>query len=512
MIKSKREQELEIENKKLKQENELLKKTLKIQNEKLKKEQEIVEDLMKENKTIYYKNKYEIEKEENEKLQDQLKEKDDYIAKIRGQLEKNSTNSSKPSSTDGFKKRIHSFREKTDREQGAQKGHEYHAPKLVDNPDKVVKLRKKRTCKCGGKIEYNEKIIKRQLIDLLTKYYTIEYQGQIGKCNKCGRIYRPQFPKNINNAVNYGNSVKGFSMILSDYGNIAVDKIQEIIGVLTNTDGPVGGSIMKWKNEFYQKISPICEDIKEALLKEPVINHDETPYRENGKQQYAIGAFTENLSLIECNGGREKEAFDAMNIFPRYGGTIVGDHYALNESFNGQTAFCNAHTIRTAKGVLDVRAESMAKQYIDFMYNLKNEVDKSEQNKLSKERFEVIKREYIELLENWKEQFNKFMIGRDTKYYDEERKLINLLLNYVDGHLLFAKNSLIPFTNNLAERGLRPLKSKIKVIGGFREKYYADGYCKTLSIIQTSQKQKQNPCKIFGEIFSGKQKIFAFQS
>lgn len=510
-MKSKRELELEEEVKRLKKEIETLKKTLKLQSKQMKQKDEILEDLLKENKTIYYKNKYEIEKENNQKLKEELQNKNDYIAKIRGQLEKNSSNSSKPSSTDGYKKKIHSFREKTDKKQGAQEGHEYHAPKLVEHPNKTVKLRKKQKCKCGGRIEYDEKVIKRQLIDLLTKYYTTEYQGQIGKCNKCGKIYRPQFPQGINNAVNYGNSTKGFSMILSDYGNVAVDKIQEIIGILTNTEGPVGGSIMKWKKEFYKKISPICEDIKEELLKEPVINHDETPYRENGKQQYAIGAFTERLSLIECNGGRDKEAFEAMNIFPRYGGTIVGDHYALNESFNGETAYCNAHTIRTAKGVLDVRADSMAKQYIEFMYKLKNEVDKSDKNKLSKERFKVIRKEYKELLEKWKEEFNSFMVGRDTKYYDDERKLINLLLEYVDGHLLFAKKSLIPFTNNLAERGLRPLKSKIKIIGGFRTKYYANGYCKTLSIIQTSQKQKQNPCEIFEKIFSGERNIFAFQ-
>lgn len=277
-------------------------------------------------------------------------------------------------------------------------------------------------------------------------------------------------------------------------------------------EGPASGSIMNWKKELYEKIEPICEDIKEALLKEPVIHHDETPYRENGKQQYAIGAFTEGLSLIECNGGREKEAFDKMGIFPRYAGTIVGDHYALNESFKGQTAYCNAHTIRTAKSVLDIRKDSMAKQYIEFMYKLKDEVEKAGKNKLSKERYEVIEKEYRELLENWKKEFNSFMVGRNTNYHDEERKLINLLIKYVDGHLLFAKNKLIPFTNNPAELGLRGVKSKIKVIGGFRKKSYADGYCKTLSIIQTSKKQNCNPCEIFSKIFSGEKNVFAFQN
>jgi hypothetical protein len=513
MIKSKREQELETEIKKLKKEIETLKKTLKLKNKQMKQKDEQLEDLSKENKTIYYKNKYELEKEENQKLRKQLQEKEDYIVNIRGQLQKNSTNSSKPSSTNIYIKPICNSREKTNRKQGGQTGHAYHESQLVETPTKTKKLRKQRTCECGGKIEYDKEIIRRQIIDLLTQYSVIEYQGQNGKCSKCGKIYKPQFPKEINNRVNYGNSTKVFSMILGDYGNIAVDKIQEIIGFLTNSKGPVGGTIMKWKKECYKKMKPIREDIKNEMIeKEPIINNDETPYRENGKLQYAIGAFTDKYSVIECNGGRDKTAFDEMGIFTKYVGTIMGDHYALNESFNGQTAFCNAHTIRTAKSVLEVRKESMAKQYIEFMYKIKAEVDKSKNNKLSEERYKEVRKDYIELLEKWKKEFNKFMEGKNTKYYDDERKLINLLLEYVDGHLLFAKEDFVMFTNNLAEQGLRPLKTKTKVIGGFRNKFYADGYTSSLSIIQTARKLGLNPCDILKKIMSGQRNVFAFQN
>lgn len=41
---------------------------------------------------------------------------------------------------------------------------------------------------------------------------------------------------------------------------------------------------------------------------------------------------------------------------------------------------------------------------------------------------------------------------------------------------MFAKESEVPFTNNDAERGLRPIKTKMKVIGRFRELVNVDGY------------------------------------
>lgn len=515
MIKSKKEQELELEVKRLKKENETLKKTVMIQSKQLKIQNELLEDLQKENKTQYYKNKYELALQDKQimkkQYEKQLQEKGDYISKLKGQIQKNSSNSSKPSSTDGFKKVIHNCRENTGKRQGGQEGHKYHSANLVEKPDKIVKLPKPRKCTCGGKIEYNKEKIKRQLIELITKYEATEYQGNIGRCKKCGRIHYPNFPVGINNKVQYGNSVKGLSLILSEYGNVPVDKIKEIIGILTNTEGPCSGSIMNWKKNSYEKMKPIREDIKEEMLKEPIINNDETPYNLNGKKKYAIGAFTEKLSVIECNGGREKEAFEKMNIYPRYAGTIMGDHYAVNESFQGEKAYCNAHTIRTAKGVLDVRKDSKAKEYIENIYKIKKEVEKSPQNKLSKRRYKEVEKEYTKVLEKWKEDFNKFMKGKKTEYYDDERKLINLLLEHVEGHLLFAKKDYVMFTNNPAENGLRPVKSKMKVIGGFRNQIYSDGYSCALSIIQTAQKQRLNPCEVLGKIISGQRKIFDFQ-
>ena len=200
-MKSKREQELELENKKLKKEIETLKKTLKIQDKQLKNKTELLEDLLKENKTSYYKNKYELEKEKNKKLEEELKNKIDYIANVLGQLNKNSSNSSKPSSTNGFQKVIHNNKKPSNKKVGGQKGHEYHEPQLIQNPDKIIKVRKPRKCECGGKIKYDGKKIIRQLIDLLTKYEVTEYQGEVGICEKCGKIHTPDFPKEINNKI-----------------------------------------------------------------------------------------------------------------------------------------------------------------------------------------------------------------------------------------------------------------------------------------------------------------------
>ena len=102
--------ELKEKNNKIK-DLEIEKKTLKWQ---LKNKTELLEDISKENKTKEckeLKRKYSIAKDEINKLRKELNDKDSIIQALTARLNKNSSNSSKPSSTDGFKKVINNWRE-----------------------------------------------------------------------------------------------------------------------------------------------------------------------------------------------------------------------------------------------------------------------------------------------------------------------------------------------------------------------------------------------------------------
>ena len=76
----------------------------------------------------------------------------------------------------------------------------------------------------------------------------------------------------------------------------------------------------------------------------------------------------------------------------------------------------------------------------------------------------------------------------------------------MDDHLRF----LTDFTNNLAERGLRKIKTKLKIAGGFRNLNFAKYYCDAISIIDTCKKQSMNIGETIKNIFIGKKKIFAY--
>lgn len=72
------------------------------------------------------------------------------------------------------------------------------------------------------------------------------------------------------------------------------------------------------------------------------------------------------------------------------------------------------------------------------------------------------------------------------KYYStDERTLLLRILEYKDNYLSWVTNFEIPFSNNLSERALRGVKSKMKISGQFQNEETANNYAVIKSYIET---------------------------
>ena len=125
-----------------------------------------------------------------------------------------SLNSSKPPSEDKNRKRG-STKKKSNRKPGGQPGRLGTQLKAVDSPDKIEVLRlDKRTL---PRSQYKEVgFDKRQVIDIETNIIVTEYQAQVLE-DASGRRFTAQFPAWVKRPVQYGSSVKGRSVYLSQY-------------------------------------------------------------------------------------------------------------------------------------------------------------------------------------------------------------------------------------------------------------------------------------------------------
>ena len=502
--------ELEEKYKKLKKENEIKDKENKLLKQQNKEKDEVIHDLDKNN----YRGQCETLRIENRELKKKLKIYEEKFEMSRISLGKDSSNSCKPSSTNGFKKVVQNNRVKSGRKPGREKGHKRSAPRVSTTPDKIIKVSKVATCACGHKTVEKEEV-SRDLISLEVIVHTTQYKGKKTICPCCNKEYLPKFPSNVNSIVNYDEGIKTLVVYLNSYCNVPNQKTVELLSFLSENkikmcQGTVGNTVA----QFSKKSKNTLKKMKKEILKEAVINEDETPIKVNGKIMSTIGVFTKKISLIEAFANRKLESFKEMGILDRYIGTVCHDHNAIHQSFiQSKQAECNFHILRYCKSEYEVHKRESIKEFMNYLLELRDKVDIYKlEGKIafSKEEYEKAKAEYLSKLDNWDREYKENYDKDKKQYYESERCLKARLREYVDDHLRFLTDFRIDFTNNLAERGLRKIKTKLKIAGGFRNLNFAKYYCDAISIIDTCKKQNVDIGKTIKNIFMGKKKIFAY--
>lgn len=227
-----------------------------------------------------------------------------------------------------------------------------------------------------------------------------------------------------------------------------------------------------------------------------------------------IGVFTKKLSLVEAFENRKLESFKEMGILDRYIGTVCHDHNSIHTSFTqSKQSECNFHILRYCKAAYEIHKWESIKKFMDYLLELRDTVDKYKlegKNCFTQEEYENAKVKYLQILNKWDKEHKDKADKDKPKYYDDERCLKTRLRECADDHLRFLTDFRIDFTNNLAERGLRKIKTKLKISGGFRNLEFSKYYCHAISIIDTCKKQNMNIGETIQNIFMGKKKIFAF--
>ena len=511
-MKSRREQELELEVKRLKKENEELKKTVKIQQKQLKQQNELLEDVeksskIKENRELKRKN--ELLKDDLNKANEIIKEKDNEIKLLVARIQKDSTNSSKPSSTDSiYKKPIHvvSSRKKGGKNGGQwnHKGHTFSkedVEKLKNEENVVYELKEVGIKSKNYKSKY---LVDIKILTTITEYRY--YEKEDGTYD---------IPVNMLPNVQYGPISKALMCYLGSEMMAPLNKIRSFFKQITKNVFKLSeGTIVNTQKALDTKLTPIVAEIKARLINAGVLHVDETGVRINGVLNWLHTCCTKDLAYYEVNKKRGEEAIDAIGILSYFVNILVHDHW---KSYYKKThithAECNAHILRYLKGILEIGqqkdVEELIKLFVE-MNEVKKQAIENGCNKLDDKDIEMYSAKYSQILRNWRKELNKRMSkAKNTDYFKDELNLLNRLEEYKENHLLFLKNFEVPFDNNLAERNLRTIKTKVKVAGGFKTEGGAKTFAKIRSFFVTCKSRTSNIIDATIKIFEGEGYEFA---
>lgn len=426
------------------------------------------------------------------------------IQKLEDQLAKNSRNSGKPPSSDGFDKPApRSLRKRSRRRSGGQKGHVGYKLEMVKKPDYIKKYAVEECAYCQSSLKRQkvERIEKRQVFDLPKVHMEVtEYQAQVKRCSCCGKETRAEFPKEVNQAVQYGAEAKSQMTYLNQVQYIPLkrtcDVFEEFYG-----HRPAEGTIYAAGAEAAELVASVTEAIKEHLTQlEEVIGNDETGMRIDGKLYWLQTTGTTLLTYYAYHQKRGKIAMDAINILPRFKGRVVHDDLPSYFQYDFSHALCNAHHLRVLLFLQERYPQKWIEPLIALLLKIKKRVEtvqRDHQTELSERQKAIYFTQYDKLLEqglraNPPPNRNSRKPGqRGRLKQSPARNLLLRLKEHKTAVLAFMVDFKVPFDNNQSERDLRMMKVKQKVSGCFRSEDGAGIFCCIRSYLSTARKNGQ---------------------
>jgi transposase len=423
------------------------------------------------------------------------------VADLEARLAKNSSNSSKPPSSDGLKKppQTKSSRQPSGKKPGGQPGHGGASLSQVDKPDHIV-VHPVTSCQdCGDSLADVEvdSLEKRQVFDLPPLNLIVTEHRAEQKTCACGCVTRANFPPEVSAPVQYGPWVQSLVVYLSVYQFLPYARLKEFFSELFGVKlSP--GTMKRMMDVVTVRTAASVSQIKNAIISSALAHFDETGMRVEQSLHWLHSHSTQQLTYFAVSCFRGMKAMLEIGVLPKFRGKAIHDAWAPYYSFEDCIHFlCNAHHLRELTFVFEQHHEKWAGRMHVLLLEMHRTVFDYKQNAkecLSRHlraRFEM---EYQQIIIAGKKlhghrgppaQTGK----RGRKKQLKGKNLLDRLDMNRDQVLGFMRDFSVPFTNNQAEGDIRMQKVKQKISGCFRTRKGADVFAHLRSYISTARKQ-----------------------
>lgn len=438
---------------------------------------------------------------QHEQIQELLKLKK-RMEELEKRLAKNSRNSSKPPSSDGFNKpKPRSLRPKSKRKSGGQKGHPGSTLEKVDNPDHVEShpVHECELCSRSLRDRAPDKVERRQVFDIPPIHLEVtEHRAEIKQCPCCGHMTKASFPDHVRAPVQYGSRLGSFAVYLKDYQLLPYKRITELLRDFFSCDLSEG-TLKNITSTCSSLIAHVVEQIKQRIIASKVASFDETGCPVNGQRWWLHVACTPELTYYGVHPKRGSEAMDEIGILPNFEGRAIHDFWSSYFKYDCEHGLCNAHHLRTLTFLHEEQDQHWAEHMIEFLLEVKETVDQARvtRNSLPREQIEAFESLYQQILdagyaENPLSAKPRPKGKRGRRKKSEARRLLERFDEHRELVLAFMYDFDVPFDNNLAERDIRMQKVKQKISGTFRSEDGARMFHQIRSYISTARKNTVN--------------------
>src|ERR1035438_1679562 len=234
----------------------------------------------------------------------QIADAEKQIADLERQLagrKKNSTNSSKPPSSDGLagEQRPRGRKHKSKRKPGGQPGHPGHHRELVPTAEvSAIEVVLPQQCRhCGNhlpqkpsRVTIDGESCRNQVTEIpAMKAHITEYQFPNVVCGSCGKATRAPLPEEI--AGRFGPQLTALIAYWTVVCRLPRRLVEAMLADVLGIEISLGSTQKAWEEISQAVEQPVCE-LQAQLPREAVLNVDATGWRSNGDKRWiwALGA------------------------------------------------------------------------------------------------------------------------------------------------------------------------------------------------------------------------------
>jgi transposase len=427
-------------------------------------------------------------------------------AELRRRLGLDSSNSSKPPSSDGLKKKPRiagSLRGRSGKPSGGQKGHQGGTLRQAAVPDAVVRHEACACGHCGLSLDAKSAtgIEKRQVFDIPERLLLVtEHQATIYRCARCRGVTKAAFPEGVVSPTQYGERMKAAAIYLNVQQLIPEDRAAQALSDLFGAPLICPASVVAWVGKKAEDLGQVYQAIGQRVAEAAVRCLDETGYRIAGKLHWLHT--TSSLAFTFYRAGEKRGDIPA----DLRGGIVVHDHFLPYRGMDAvDHAFCNAHILRELQALIEFEKEPWAELMRAVLLDADAAVDAARQagaSALPPETLAAFGERYwaaVRLGLAFHRLLPKLATKSPSRGRSKQRpghNLLERLKTFKTETLRFMTDFDVPFTNNLAEQDLRMMKVRMKISGCFRTLQGAQIFASLRSVISTARKQGRNILQI----------------
>jgi len=398
-------------------------------------------------------------------------------------LSKNSSNSSKPPSSD-IVKAPQGKKSRKRRRQGGQPGHlgVNRQPFTSEQIDETLEV-PAGPCDCGCRRQGKklDQVRIHQCAELRDDPLIVtEYRLHGYVCPGCGQIVWAKLPEGVIEGQLFGPRLQALIGYLKGSLHASYSGLDAFCRDVLNID-VARSHLCNVVKRVNQALATPYEELKKHVPNEPVLNIDETGWKDKGSKYWAWVFCTPLISFFCIAKSRSSQVLREV-LGETYGGTIVSDFFSAYVKYaNKLQQFCLAHLIRDVK-FLTTLPDKNDKAFGEALLRLFKSLFRCWHNrdKIPKDQFDRrmlrIKKQVLALAEQ-------------EDLPAKSATLAKRLRKHGDAIFRFLFDPAVPPTNNGGEQSIRQLVIDRRITQGSRSLMGREWNARIWTVLDTCRKQ-----------------------